>query len=120
MKKILFILMISFLPIFAFENLTKSNIDEKLKDKNVIIDFYATWCPPCKTVSKNLKKFEKMKPSNVEIYKIDIDEQRELMKEYNVRSIPTILFVKNGKVVSSKVGIQGVEELFMNTNLYLK
>ena len=51
MKKIILLMLISIASLFAYEELTVDNFDEKIKDKNVIIDFYAVWCPPCKILA---------------------------------------------------------------------
>ena len=86
MKKILFVLLFSFVSLFAFEHLSPETIDKKLEGKKAIVDFYATWCPPCKVLAKNLIEFDKVKPSDVVIYKVDIDEYMDLAKKYKVRS----------------------------------
>ena len=115
MKKILIVLVFSFVSLFAFEHLTLDNFDKKIKDKNVIVYFYATWCPPCKVLAKNLIAFDKVKPSNVEIFKVDIDQYMELATKYNVRSLPTLVYFKDGKVVKREVGIKDVERLQLNS-----
>ena len=120
MKKILIVLLFSFVSLFAFEHLTPKNIDEELKGKNAIVDFYATWCPPCKVLAKNLIKFDKVKPSNVVIYKVDIDQHMDLAKRYNVTSLPTLVYIKNGTVVKKEVGIQDEERLMLNSINFFK
>ena len=115
MKKTLIVLLFSFVSLFGFEHLTPENIDEKLKDKNAIVDFYATWCPPCKILAKNLIKFDKVKPSDVVIYKVDIDQYRELATRYNIRALPTLVYIKNGTVVKKEVGIKDEERLMLNS-----
>jgi len=120
MKKVLIGLIFSFISLFAFEHLEINNIDKKLNGKNAIVDFYATWCPPCKVLAKNLIQFDKVKPSNVVIYKVDIDQYMNLAKKYNVRSLPTIIYFKNGKIVAKEVGIKDVNELAANSMKYFK
>lgn len=115
MRKIVFALLFSFGTLFAFEHLTMDNIDTKLKGKNAIVDFYATWCPPCKVIGKNLIEFNKMKPKDVTIFKVDIDDQMPLAKKYGVRSLPTLVYIKDGKVVAKEVGIKDVDEINLNT-----
>lgn len=118
MKKILFIVLFSFTSLFAFDHLNPENIDEKLKGKNAVVDFYATWCPPCKVLAKNLIEFDKVKPSNVIIYKVDIDQYMNLAKKYNVRSLPTLVYIKDGEVVAKEVGIKDVKALSENMKRY--
>ena len=111
MKKILIIMLFSVVSIFAYEELTMDNFDSKIKDKNVIVDFYADWCPPCKILAVNLEDFDLVKPDNVEIYKVNIDDQLVLAKKHGVSKLPTLVYFKNGKVVNDYVGILSVEEL---------
>ncbi len=111
MKKIILLMLISIASLFAYEELTVDNFDEKIKDKNVIIDFYAVWCPPCKILASNLKDFDVVKPDNVEIFKVNIDNQMVLAKKYGVSKLPTLVYFKNGKPVNDYVGVLSVEEL---------
>lgn len=119
MKKIIILVAFLVTNIFAFEHLTADNIDEKLKNKKVVLDFYASWCPPCKIIAKNLISFDEVKPNGVVIYKIDIDDQRELIKRFDVKSIPTVIFLDNGEVKYSQVGVQTTDDLLDNTKKYL-
>lgn len=119
MKKTLMILSILVANLFAFEHLTVENFEEKIGGKKVIIDFYATWCPPCKIIAENLIEYEKVKPSDVEIFKVDIDDQRALIKKFDVQSIPTIVFVNNGEAKHIQIGVQSVDDLASNTKKYL-
>lgn len=120
MKKILFTVMFLITNMFAFEHLTAENIEEKVKGKKVILDFYASWCPPCKIIAKNLNTYDKNKKSDITIYKIDIDDQRSLLEKFDVKSIPTIVFLDNGKIKHSQVGVQSVNDIKNNVKKYLK
>ena len=111
MKKIILLMLISIASLFAYEELTVDNFDEKIKDKNVIIDFYAVWCPPCKILASKLEDFDVVKPDNVEIFKVNIDNQMVLAKKYGVSKLPTLVYFKNGKPVNDYVGVLSVEEL---------
>ena len=111
MKKILIIMLFSVVSIFAYEELTMDNFDSKIKDKNVIVDFYADWCPPCKILAVNLEDFDLVKPDNVEIYKVNIDDQLVLAKKHGVSKLPTLVYFKNGKPVNDYVGVLSVAEL---------
>lgn len=122
MKKIflslMFGLMFGLTPLFAFEHLTLETIDKKIEKGNVILDFYAIWCPPCAELETNLEKFNKVKKTELTIFKVDIDQQRELLKKYGVKSIPTLIYIKDGKVLAKKRGKKSVEQLQENVNKY--
>ncbi|AXX93510.1 thioredoxin [Malaciobacter molluscorum LMG 25693] len=119
MKKFIILLMASVVSVFAFEHINIMNIDEKIKDKTVIVDFYATWCPPCKIMTQNLNKYEKVKNPNVKVYKVDVDKEPELAQKFGIRTIPTLIYFKDGKVVKQEVGIRSVSELQSNVkNLF--
>lgn len=120
MKKIVISLLLSVVSLFAFEHLTVENFDKKIKDKNVIVDFYATWCPPCKVLAKNLKAYDKVKSSDVIIYKVDIDKNMNLALKHNVKALPTLGYFKNGKLVIKEVGIKDVAQLSNSTKKYFK
>ena len=111
MKKILIIMLISIVSLFSYEELNSDNFEAKIKDKNVIVDFHAVWCPPCKVLANNLEDFEIVKSDNVEIFKVNIDEELVLAKKYGVSKLPTMVYFKNGKPINNYVGILSVEEL---------
>lgn len=104
---------------FAFENITVENFNDKVKNKKVIVDFYAPWCPPCKIISKELILYDKTQKDGVHIFKVNIDKQRDLLKRFDVKSIPTLVFLKNGKALYKEVGIQDKSEIASNVSKYL-
>lgn len=120
MRKILLGLIFSIVSTFAFEHLNVENFDDKIKDKNVIIDFYATWCPPCKILAKSLSAYDKVKSSNVEIYKVDIDKNMDLAIKYNVKALPTLGYFKNGELIVTEVGIKDVPQLSNSVRKHFK
>ena len=111
MNKIFFLFIFSVISVFAFEELNMDNFEEKIKDKNVIVDFYAPWCPPCKIIASSLDSYAANKPKNIEIYKVNIDDQLPLAKKYGVSKLPTVIYFKNGKVVKDYVGVLSSDEL---------
>ena len=116
MKKIFLIFLISVMGVYAYEKLNIDNFEEKIKDKNVIVDFYAPWCPPCKIVANNLENFNISKPKNVHIYKVNVDDELTLAKKYGVTALPTLLYFKDGKVKKNYVGVLSSEELLEASN----
>ncbi len=115
MNKVIFTLLFSVISVFAYENLNIDNFESKIKGKNVIVDFYASWCPPCKILANNLEDFDVIKPENVEIFKVDIDEQYVLAKKYGVSKLPTLVYFKDGKPIKEYVGILSKEELLLTS-----
>ncbi|KAG7697779.1 hypothetical protein KL930_000166 [Ogataea haglerorum] len=69
----------------------------------VVIDFFATWCGPCKMIAPMLEKFS-AEYSSFDFYKVDVDELPEIASQYDVTSMPTILFLKDGKEVKRIIG----------------
>lgn len=73
------------------------------ESKLVILDFYANWCAPCKKLSKYLEELKDQFP-NVEIKKINVDQDEELAEYHNIESLPTLVVVLKGKVVERLEG----------------
>ena len=70
----------------------------------VVVDFLAPWCGPCKTVAPHLDAIATDYDGRVKVVKVNIDDEREVAEKYDIRSIPTLLFFKDGKVVDQVVG----------------
>ena len=71
----------------------------------VLLDFWASWCGPCRMLSPILEKVAQERP-DVKVCKVNIDEQPDLASQYQVFSIPTLMVMKNGKVVNQSVGVR--------------
>lgn len=73
-------------------------------DKLLVVDFFATWCGPCKKLSPTLDEVSEEFGDRVNIVKVDVDESEDLAMTYGIRSVPTVLFFKNGQQVDKFVG----------------
>ena len=91
------------------EHITSNNFDEKIKKDRVLVDFYATWCGPCKMLGLVLEKFDD--ENIVPILKLDVDEAKDVAEKYKVFTIPTLIVFENGKEIKRKVGYQSLDEL---------
>ena len=80
-------------------------------EKLVIVDFFATWCVPCQMMSEVLRDTEKEYEDVIEVFKVDIDENQETAIRYDVTSMPTLVFFKDGAEVERKIGYIEKEEL---------
>lgn len=89
------------------EQFEKEVINES---KTVFVDFYATWCMPCRTMNPIIKEIAK-EHEEVKFVKIDVDKNEELAIKYNVMNIPTMLIIKNGEVTKTFVGITDKESI---------
>lgn len=94
-------------------SLNERNFDEEVlkSDKPVLIDFWASWCGPCKMMSPVIDAIAEEMGEKVKVCKINIDEEQNLAVKYNVMSIPTFIVIKDGKEVSRSVGVQDKAEI---------
>ena len=84
---------------------TNTNFQELLQDaKLVIVDFWATWCGPCRMISPILDELEEEMKDQITVVKVNVDDADEIAAQYRIMSIPTLLFVKNGEIVDKTVG----------------
>ena len=83
-----------------------------LKDGNLpfVVDFWATWCGPCRMVGPILSEMAEKYDGKVVVGKCDVEENEDLAAEFGIRNIPTILFFKNGEVVDKLIGAQSKEK----------
>ena len=93
-------------------NITKENFNEEVLNSKglVLVDFWATWCGPCRALGPILEDFAN-EYTNIKVGKINVDEQPELASQFRVMSIPTLLLFKDGEVIKKSVGLLSKDEL---------
>jgi thioredoxin 1 len=88
----------------SFENIIKS-------EKPILIDFFATWCGPCKMLAPILKEVKDSLGERITILKIDVDKNQELSSKYQVRGVPTMILFQNGKQLWRQSGVLTKDEI---------
>jgi thioredoxin 1 len=91
--------------------LTEQNFQQKTKGKLVLVDFWASWCAPCRMMAPVLNDVATELNGNSHIGKVDIQQYQSLANQFKIRSIPTLILFKNGKEVNRFVGIKSKEFL---------
>ncbi|MGA9046001.1 thioredoxin [Sulfuricurvum sp.] len=87
-----------------YVELTVSNFDEVTKEGVSLVDFWAPWCGPCRMIAPVIEELAAEYEGKANICKVNTDEEQDIAVKYGIRSIPTILFFKNGEVVEQMVG----------------
>ncbi len=93
--------------------ITKENFEEVVlkNELPVLVDFWATWCGPCKMIGPLVEELSEEMAGKVVVGKLNVDKQPELAMKYQVMSIPTLLLFKNGEVAEKRVGFMPKEKL---------
>lgn len=92
--------------------ITKENFEEEVlkSDKPVLVDFWASWCGPCRTVAPIIDELAEEFDGKAKIGKVNVDEQGELAAKYRIMSIPTVMLIKAGEVAEKVIGARSKDE----------
>jgi len=93
------------------KTLTENNFNENIKSGIVLVDFWATWCMPCRMQSPIIEKVSNETVGKVSVFKVDIDQSPEIAERFNVQSIPTLIVFKDGKIVDQFEGLTQKEDI---------
>ncbi len=89
-----------------YVNSTKEFDELISKEKYVLVDFWATWCAPCRMIAPIIEKLAEQYDGKITVAKVDVDQQQELSIRYGIQSIPTVILYKNGKIEAKEIGVK--------------
>ena len=92
-----------------------AEFDQEIADGVALVDFFATWCGPCKMLSPNLEALAEENP-DLKVIKVDVDEANELAARYQIQAVPTLILFKNGERVETRMGYQNKNQLIAFIN----
>ena len=93
--------------------ITSENVESEVMQSvtPVLLDFWASWCMPCKMLSPTIDEIAGEVEQRVKVGKVNVDEEPKLAQKFNVMSIPTLVIIKDGKVQSTSVGVRSKQEI---------
>jgi len=93
------------------EQLNENNFKETISKGTHLVDFWATWCGPCKAMAPILEQFDSQNDFDASVKKVDVDENQNIAAKYNISSIPTMILFEDGKEIKRVVGAMPLEAL---------
>lgn len=93
--------------------ITSKNFENEVmkSDKPVLIDFWASWCGPCKMLSPIIEEIAKEYVGKIKVAKVNVDDEPELASTFGISSIPTLFVIKNGEVTNTAIGFRSKEDI---------
>ena len=119
MKKIFISFCLFLSSVFAFEDLSLENFEEKTFGKNVLLDFYTVGWSACEDLGESLTIYKSSNKDDVYIYKIDMLVQKELAQEFSVKVLPTLIYFKNDEIIERELGRKTPEQIKKSVKEYL-
>jgi len=95
----------------AITHLTSNDFDATIASGTVLVDFWATWCGPCRMQAPILEELDAKIGDKAKICKVDVDEEPTIAGRFGVSSIPTLIAFRDGEVLNKRVGVTGLIEL---------
>ncbi len=94
-------------------NITRNNFEQEVlkSDKPVLIDFWASWCGPCRMLSPTISEIAEENKDKIKVCKVNVDEEGDLAALFGVSSIPLLVVMKNGKITNSAVGVRPKKQI---------
>lgn len=90
----------------AVEHLTENNFEEAIASGVTLVDFFATWCGPCKMLSPIVEEIAAECDGSFSVYKVDIDEADDIAMDFGIMSVPTMIVFKDGEEAERMIGVQ--------------
>ena len=100
----------------SYIELTKDDFDSTIKEGVSLVDFWAPWCGPCRMIAPVIEELGKEFEGKAKICKLNTDEEQSVSVEYGIRSIPTLMLFKDGKIIDTFIGAQSKEFLTNKIN----
>ena len=95
----------------AINHLSTNEFDAAIAEGLVLVDFWATWCGPCRMQAPILENLDAEMGGRVKIGKVDVDNEPELARRFGIMSIPTLIAFRDGSIIEKRVGVQSLDQL---------